>query len=220
MRDRSIAGLVLAGLMAARASASPQEALYRLNADSYYEYGCHGACECPVVINQPLKGTFRLTRLAPDPLFDHYAVTDVVWTAAGRDMTGTGTYEIGGEVALQQEMVLDLDIAGTSRHLDSGKVIVQAQWPRIVITVNNEAVSPLCYDTVMYIDASPLPEHCSADFDNDGSVGTDADIAAFFACLAGTCCATCESADFNGDGDVGTDADIESFFRVLAGGPC
>ena len=62
----------------------------------------------------------------------------------------------------------------------------------------------------------------SADFDGDGDVGTDADIEAFFACLAGNCCATCfgGGADFNGDGDIGTDADIEAFFRVLAGGDC
>ncbi len=62
----------------------------------------------------------------------------------------------------------------------------------------------------------------TADFDGDGDVGTDGDIEAFFACLAGECCATCHSggADFNGDGDVGTDADIEAFFRVLAGGNC
>jgi hypothetical protein len=60
----------------------------------------------------------------------------------------------------------------------------------------------------------------SADFDGDGSIGTDADIEAFFECLSGTCCPNCGSADFNGDRSVGTDADIESFFRVLAGGPC
>jgi hypothetical protein len=60
----------------------------------------------------------------------------------------------------------------------------------------------------------------SADFNGDGDVGTDSDIAAFFSCLAGNCCATCGSADFNADGDIGTDADIESFFRVLGGGNC
>jgi hypothetical protein len=62
----------------------------------------------------------------------------------------------------------------------------------------------------------------TADFDGDGDLGTDADIEAFFACLAGNCCPTCSpgGADFNADGDSGTDADIESFFRVLAGGPC
>jgi hypothetical protein len=60
----------------------------------------------------------------------------------------------------------------------------------------------------------------SADFNNDGDYGTDADIEAFFACLGGSCCPTCASPDFNADGDVGTDADIEAFFRVLGGGPC
>jgi hypothetical protein len=68
--------------------------------------------------------------------------------------------------------------------------------------------------------AAALVVACSADFNGDGAVGTDADIDAFFSCLSGTCCPTCGSADFNGDGAVGTDADIESFFRVLAGGAC
>jgi hypothetical protein len=67
------------------------------------------------------------------------------------------------------------------------------------------------------------PPGCgSADFDCDGDVATDADIEAFFRCLAGTCPSPpCTSnADFNFDGDSATDADIEAFFRVLAGGNC
>jgi subtilisin-like proprotein convertase family protein len=69
---------------------------------------------------------------------------------------------------------------------------------------------------------SCAPTCGSADFNCDGDVATDADIEAFFACLAGNCPASpCNaSADFNGDGDVATDADIEAFFRVLAGGTC
>jgi hypothetical protein len=74
--------------------------------------------------------------------------------------------------------------------------------------------------TRIEIDIDVPPQCGSPDFDGDGDVGTDADIEAFFACLAGTCCTTCGSADFNDDGDVGTDADIEAFFRVLAGGTC
>jgi hypothetical protein len=75
---------------------------------------------------------------------------------------------------------------------------------------------------VMTITDVTAPSCGPADFDGDGDIGTDADIEAFFACLAGNCCPTCfeGGADFNGDGDVGTDADIESFFRVLAGGGC
>ncbi len=61
---------------------------------------------------------------------------------------------------------------------------------------------------------------CSGDFNHDGDSGTDQDIEAFFACLAGNCCPTCDTSDFNGDGDSGTDGDIEAFFRVLAGSPC
>jgi len=62
----------------------------------------------------------------------------------------------------------------------------------------------------------------TSDFNGDGDFGTDQDIEAFFACLGGSCCATCfpGGADFNGDGDVGTDQDIEAFFRVLGGGNC
>lgn len=80
-------------------------------------------------------------------------------------------------------------------------------------------------DTRQLVRVSDLPACGSADFNCDGDVGTDADIEAFFACLAGSCpppttppCTS--SADFNGDGDTGTDADIEAFFRVLAGATC
>jgi hypothetical protein len=55
------------------------------------------------------------------------------------------------------------------------------------------------------------------DFDGDNDYGTDQDIEAFFACLAGNCCSTCESGDINRDGDIGTDQDIELFFAILTG---
>jgi hypothetical protein len=64
------------------------------------------------------------------------------------------------------------------------------------------------------------PSACGdSDFNNDGDFGTDADIEAFFACLAGQC-PEGEDSDFDNDGDSGTDADIESFFRVLGGASC
>jgi hypothetical protein len=72
---------------------------------------------------------------------------------------------------------------------------------------------------VVWTDDTGMPGYCSADYDRDGDSATDADIEAFFACLAGDCCDAC-SPDFNADGDERTDADIESFFRVLAGGSC
>jgi hypothetical protein len=74
--------------------------------------------------------------------------------------------------------------------------------------------------TVEDVTVTRVPTCGTADFNGDGDLGTDQDIQAFFACLAGDCCPTCGSADFNGDGDLGTDADIEAFFRVLSGGVC
>jgi hypothetical protein len=93
----------------------------------------------------------------------------------------------------------------------------QGRLRHVVITKNG---SELELRNVV-VTAAPPP--CgTADFNGDGAVGTDADIEAFFACLGGACCPTCDphGADFNGDGAIGTDADIESFFRVLGGGPC
>jgi subtilisin-like proprotein convertase family protein len=81
-------------------------------------------------------------------------------------------------------------------------------------------VTSFALRTVSPVVCAPVCGH--ADFNCDGDIGTDADIEAFFRCLAGNCPAPpCTgAADFNGDGDIGTDADIEAFFRVLAGGAC
>lgn len=61
---------------------------------------------------------------------------------------------------------------------------------------------------IAVINACMGPVCGTADFNGDSDVGTDADIEAFFSCLAGSCCPTCfiGGADFNGDGDIGTDA--------------
>jgi hypothetical protein len=92
------------------------------------------------------------------------------------------------------------------------------QGPYELIGVRCTATAPCQSVTsgTVYIQVS----RCSADVNKDGDSGTDADIEAFFACIAGNCCPACDGPDFNGDGDIATDADIESFFRVLAGGAC
>ncbi len=101
--------------------------------------------------------------------------------------------------------------------------VLYAQW----VIADPTAPGGLSRSTVAQIPVfcGPMgcPSQCAtSDFDGDGDSGTDADIEAFFACMAGNCCPTCWSlgADFDGDGDTGTDADIEAFFRVLAGGAC
>jgi hypothetical protein len=85
------------------------------------------------------------------------------------------------------------------------------------------SAGPFSVEGGFWIAFASTPPACGiADFDCDGDTGTDADIEAFFRCIAGTCppppCTS--TADFNFDGDSATDADIEAFFRVLAGGSC
>ncbi len=113
--------------------------------------------------------------------------------------------------------------------LDRGGTSTEPQWGWVQATSNNlPSARQIFFGSQLTINADvafvitgTIGSPCgSADFDGDGDTGTDADIEAFFACLAGNCCATCGTADFDGDGDTGTDADIEAFFRVLAGGNC
>src|SRR5262249_59299816 len=86
---------------------------YVLTTGSNYEEGCFAPCECPVLINAPLFGTFQMDLIGPGDVFDFYSVPDVHWftsnaTVAHR-ITGSGTYKIG-ELSTQQEMDLDLSI--------------------------------------------------------------------------------------------------------------
>lgn len=132
--------------------------LYSVAAPSDYETGCFGPCACPVQIQDALLGTFVLTPTAPDPLFANYAVTDINWmlTRTGVRITGSGTYKIGGEFALTQELVLDLVVDGQGKqHFDSGVVPVSAPFPAIdaVVSLNNFT----CQDTRLHVVSKPVP---------------------------------------------------------------
>jgi hypothetical protein len=152
-------------------------------------------------------------------------------TNGASDNTGTSEFDVGDFTTLLLDINPTLDPAG-----------YPSQWTQYTFTVSGLSAPTqgryafryfvtdggpegtnsdyILIDDVSYTTAPP---QCgSADFNCDGDLGTDLDIEAFFACLAGSCpAAPCTgSADFNGDGDVGTDADIEAFFRVLAGGTC
>jgi hypothetical protein len=96
-----------------------------------------------------------------DGRFHTFAVSDVSWIASpgGSDrlLTGSGTYRIGGELALQQRLELDLLIDGQPlQRFDSGLVPAnRATFPAITVAVSiNDMV---CFDTVVAIDAAPVP---------------------------------------------------------------
>src|SRR5437867_4330146 len=161
IRNLSCALLVLWGIAAASTHASAQTGtLYRLNQDSTFQQGCFAPCLCPIMIAVPVKGTFVLTPTGFDGLFNTYAVTDVnsVVSIGGTNTTvpGNGTYKIGGEVALQQQLSLDLQVGGDKvQHFDSGLVTGPAPFPDIKVTISVHG--QVCFDTVFEVSASPVP---------------------------------------------------------------
>jgi hypothetical protein len=134
--------------------------LYRLASSSSFQQGCFPPCLCPVMIGEPLLGTFLLTPTGFDGLFNTYAITDVNWLVS-TDLTnlivsGSGTYKIGGEVALEQELSLDLQVGpGQTQHFDSGLVAVSAPFPEINASISLHG--EVCFDTVLSVNAAPVP---------------------------------------------------------------
>jgi hypothetical protein len=156
-----VAGALGPGVSPALAQGAPDAStIYRLNADSSFQQGCFAPCMCPILLGTDLRGTLVLTPTGSDGLFKTYAVTDVNWTAAHGDreerVTGSGTYKVGGESGAQQQLSLDLTIGDDPvQHFDSGLVIGGERFPdlRVTISMNGQ----VCYDTVFFVDASPVP---------------------------------------------------------------
>jgi hypothetical protein len=69
---------------------------------------------------------------------------------------------------------------------------------------------------------APSPDCDSIDFNGDGLLPDDTDLADFLTVLAGGACSTdtCNDIDFNNDGLFPDDADLIAFLTVLAGGAC
>src|ERR1051326_8485622 len=117
IRNLSCAALLLFGVVAGSTQASAQtNPLYRLNKDSTFQQGCFPPCLCPIMIAEPVRGTFVLTPTGFDGLFDTYAVTDVnsLVSIGGTDasVTGSGDCKLDGEFARQQELFHDLQVGG------------------------------------------------------------------------------------------------------------
>jgi hypothetical protein len=154
-------GFVLtAGPIGAQTPTGFAPTVYRLNGDSSFERGCFSPCLCPVLIGAPVKGTFVLTPTGFDGLFNTFAVSDVSWIVPidGTDtaVTGSGTYRVGGEFAVEQELILDLQVGGDKpQHFDSGLVPAQAVFPDIKVTISVNG--QVCFDTVFNVSASPVP---------------------------------------------------------------
>jgi len=139
----------------------PRGALYALQKESGFTQGCFDPCMCPIQMTQPVEGSFALIERSSDApgLFREFDVRAVQWLvkrgANPIRITGSGRYRVGGEVALTQQLELDLQLGGGPlQHFDSGLVPGGGDFPAIDvrISINGE----FCYDTVIDVVAVPV----------------------------------------------------------------
>ena len=185
-----------------------------------------GGSDSPFDGRYLVRGTTHIYQLAPEPGTRRLILEEAIQVPGVPSPTGFAISDIGSLIVSDGIRLVEvIKTGGTWGQRPGSDFTGMPSGPRIALSRSRSNFDPALHrDWNFVIDNPPGREEvdprCPADFDGDGDLGTDADIEAFFACLAGNCCALCGSADFNGDGDLGTDADIEAFFRVLAGGPC
>ena len=162
-----LAGLlcVLALPGVAKSQAASGATVYSLVEGSTFQRGCFEPCHCPIGLEQPLTGSFSLLPISDNGLFAEYAMQNVQWKVHGSTymtppdaaITGSGTYTVGGEVAVQQQMEADLTVAGEPpAHFDSERVAGGGGFPgQIDIEISKNG--KVCLDTVIHVVAQAQP---------------------------------------------------------------
>lgn len=149
---------ISAGSSGAQVSAPGPTPYVLVSPPSELEWGCFDPCACPILVHAPLTGHFVLRYSHADPLNTYYDVTDVNWTVPGPSqpitITGSGVYRRGGQVAVLEQLTLDLSIdGGAPRRFDSGLRSPGAPFPelRTRISLHGE----FCRDSVLVVGAKP-----------------------------------------------------------------
>jgi len=141
------------------APAGAQTVAYTLSPGAEFRTGCFAIpCVCGP-IQLPMTGTFALVRKAPLLNFARYDVIAVFWevqvAAQSVFAVGSGTYRVGGTGPVQQQLTLDLSIAGGPvRHFDSGLIAGGGDFPRLDVDVSLHG-QVACIDTVLRVRAGP-----------------------------------------------------------------
>jgi hypothetical protein len=126
--------------------ASPVEAVdYEVLTGSVFVDDCL-VCD-RLIISRPLTGGFLLSKIDEDPLFVTYRLYGIDFRNAEADIviTGWGTYSLGGEVALLQEMDFEVavSVGGFTRSpvplTSGGKVgMADRRFPEIEVQVDEK----------------------------------------------------------------------------------
>jgi hypothetical protein len=156
------AGVALLVVAVGAAPCGTTFAVYSLGPGSTAEEGCMGACLCPVRLFDDLGGAMLLAPAPPPPggLFRVFSVQWIQWmygpSGSPTFVTGNGTYQVGGEVALTQRLSLDLRVGDQPvQHYDSGIVpggVDTGAFPPIDISISDGA---LCFGRSFHVIAKP-----------------------------------------------------------------
>ncbi|MBI1824978.1 MAG: hypothetical protein HY287_17385 [Planctomycetes bacterium] len=135
---------------------------YDLSNGATYQYGCFGICDCIIQPERPMRGSFGLVPLIANPLFRDFALVDIHWAAIATNvydavtMDGAGVFRTGGEVAVQQRMILDLNLSNTGpTRFDSGMVIGGGGFPHFDIIVPQENLYGICAGSKLHVVSDP-----------------------------------------------------------------
>ena len=117
LRNLKLVGMLFTGVEVASVCSFAQPSapqIYTLVAGSQLTDDCPICDRMPIVV--PMTGTFGLHVLEQNPLFTRYELLDIAFHAGTNpapeyQVTGRGTYQIGGEVVVLQDMFLALEIS-------------------------------------------------------------------------------------------------------------
>jgi hypothetical protein len=133
---------------------------YQLLADSTLVDDCP-ACGRPTIVHS-LRGSFDLVLVQANPIQTEYRIENLQ-AVAGSDsnriyrVTGTGTYQVRGEVAVFQDVQLEARINDQTASFTNAERTVSRQWPMLQVSLNqtNGTLTQLFYLTLV---AAPVRE--------------------------------------------------------------
>jgi len=142
-------------------SLTAEQCLYGLGDKATYVEGCFDPCECPILAQTGLEGSFLLRRAGEDSQFVNYELSQLSWLVMWQGevfhrVEGTGLFRLD-ESGKQQQLLLNLSFDGDAvLTFDSGVVPLDAEFPQLDVTVSMNGM--YCYDRVFHLIAAPNGE--------------------------------------------------------------
>jgi hypothetical protein len=161
--------LLLMGMLFAAFSAATCRVVAQTNSPQKYTLlaGSQLIDDCPIcdrpTILAPMTGTFDLHLLEQNPLFARFELLNISFEA-GTNLgpkykgIGSGIYQVGGEVALIQNLFLDVEInngfTNTEALCTNTNTRVNEPWPKIQVSVDQTNGTP---GQVYHLDLIAIP---------------------------------------------------------------